>query len=987
MRVSGLGVYLRIAILACLAALCGAAAGAQGTGAIHGQVLDPSGAGVAGASVIVTTPDAQTLGAVANGTGAFDLKNLAGGTYKVEVIAKGFAPFTNAAVQVVNGQTLQFKASLEIEAEQQQVVVTDSPVAVDVSPTNNAGAVTLSGSDLDALPDDPDELQTDLEALAGPSAGPNGGQFYIDGFTGGQLPPKSAIREIRINSNPFSAQYDKVGYGRIEVFTKPGTDKWHGSVSVNANASGLNSKNPFFESSAATEAYPSYYSTQYSGNVGGPLSSKASFFTSVDIRDINDLSIINAQILNSAFQPVPFSDAVPDPKRRYNIAPKLDYALSKNNTLTVRYQYWRNTEDNAGIGGFVLPSAAYNTVSTENTLQVSDTQIFGTKVVNETRFQWLREGSSQIAQSTDPNVVVPLAFTTGGSALGNQIDTANHYEFQNYTSVALTNHTIKFGARLRGVTDQNYSTAGFNSSYLFPSLAAYQQTVQGGTPLIAQYSVTTGPTSGAAANPNTRVGQVDVGLYVEDDWRVKPNITLSYGLRFESQNNLSDHADWAPRLGFAWGIGGGKNASPKTVLRAGFGIFYDRLDEDYVLEQDRLNGTGLLSYVVTSPTFYLNVPTLTPSPTISSTFYTPDNRLKAPGIMQTAVSLEHQLTKWANLNVSYLNSRGWDQFLTNNINSPEGFTFPYYLNPGTGTRPLAATNPGNPLYEFSNIYEFQSEGVFRQNQLFVQTTVRAGAKVTMFAYYTLNYAKGDTYGINSFPSNPNNISEDYGRASFDVRNRFFLGGSIKIPWGMRLSPFMVAQSGSPYSITLSQDLIGSAQYNQRPSLSAGPAGGPIVTVPGFGTYNTLNPIESEIPVNSLDGPSRFTMNLRLSKTFGFGPDSKGKAGQGGGGNRGGGPGGPGGGGRGGGAPFGGGPGGGGSDTTRRYALTLSVNARNLFNNVNLATPAAVLNPPETAGADASYSTRFFGVSNGLAGGPFNSQSSNRQIYLQAGFSF
>ncbi len=171
--------------------------------------------------------------------------------------------------------------------------------------------MTLSGADLDALPDDPDEMQTDLEALAGPSAGPNGGQFYIDGFTGGQLPPKNAIREIRINSNPFSAQYDKVGYGRIEVFTKPGTDKWHGSVSVNANASGLNSKNPFFEQDAATEAYPSYYSTQYSGNIGGPLSSKASLFTSVDIRDINDLSIVNAQVLNSAFQPVPFSAAFP----------------------------------------------------------------------------------------------------------------------------------------------------------------------------------------------------------------------------------------------------------------------------------------------------------------------------------------------------------------------------------------------------------------------------------------------------------------------------------------------------------------------------------------------------------------------------------------------------------------------------------------------------------------------------------------------------
>ena len=103
----------------------------------------------------------------------------------------------------------------------------------------------LSGKDLEALPDDPDELQSDLEALAGPSAGPNGGQLYIDGFTAGQLPPKSSIREIRINQNPFSAEYDKLGYGRIEIFTKPGTDKYHGQFSVEGNSSGLNTRNPF----------------------------------------------------------------------------------------------------------------------------------------------------------------------------------------------------------------------------------------------------------------------------------------------------------------------------------------------------------------------------------------------------------------------------------------------------------------------------------------------------------------------------------------------------------------------------------------------------------------------------------------------------------------------------------------------------------------------------------------------------------------------
>ncbi|MGC2722220.1 MAG: carboxypeptidase regulatory-like domain-containing protein [Candidatus Acidiferrales bacterium] len=975
MRLWAIVVIIRVAILALIGALCGLAAHAQGTGAIHGQVLDPSGASVAGASIIVTTPDQQTLGAVANQQGAFDLKNLAAGTYKLEVIAKGFTPYSNDAVHVAAGQTQQLKISLAIEVEQQQVVVTDSPVAVDVSPTNNAGAITLSGHDLDALPDDPDELQTDLTALAGPSAGPNGGQFYIDGFTAGQLPPKSAIREIRINSNPFSAQYDKVGYGRIEIFTKPGTDKWHGQVSVNANPSGINSKNPFFDESASESGYPSYYSVQYSGNVGGPLSKKASFFVSSDIRDINNLSIVNAQTLNAEGMPEPFSAAVPLPQRRYNVAPKLDYQLGKNNTLSVRYQYYRNSENNAGVGGFTLPSQGYDTVDTENTVQVSDTQTFGSKIVNETRFQYVRDALNEVPQSTDPTITVPLYFSGGGSAGGMQMDTTNRYELQNYTSIQYAKHFLKFGMRLRGVTDDDYSTAGFNGSYYFPSLAAYQATLAG-TPSAAQYTLTTAP-AGATAGPNpvTNIGQVDVGLYVEDDWRMKPNITLSYGLRFESQDNISDHADWAPRLGFAWGIGGGGKNAPKTVLRAGFGIFYDRFDESNVLTENRLNNVNLTQFVVTNPAFYAPTPPpLVPSTTTLESYYLYNNRQKSPGTMQMAISLERQLTKWANLNVSYLHSQGWDQLLTNNVNTPTGITFPYYLNPGTGTRP--------PQYDapFANIYQYLSEANFNQNQLFVQSTVRAGTKATLFAYYVLNYANSDTSGVNSFPSNPMDIAEDYGRASFDVRNRFFMGGSIGLPKGFRLSPFMVASSGYPYSITLNQDLIGSSQFNQRPSSVPNVNPNYNVTVPGFGTYNSLPNIADEIPINSLTSAGRFTLNLRLAKTFGFGKETNGGAGSGGGGG--------GRGGRGGGNPFGGGFGfGGGTGTTQRYNLTLSANARNIFNNVNTAVPSATIIPPQTLADSASYSTRYFGIPNALAGGPFSSTAANRQIYLQASFSF
>jgi hypothetical protein len=959
-----------------------------GAGTIRGQVTDPSAAAVVGASIIATAPDGTSLAATTNRDGVFELKAVAPGKYTVEVIAPGFALYKNDAVQVAEGQIQQLNVSLTIEAEQQQVTVTDQAGAVDVSPTNNAGAIVINGAALDALPDDPDELQTDLTALAGPSAGPNGGQFYIDGFTAGQLPPKSAIREIRINQNPFSAQYDKVGYGRIEIFTKPGTDKWHGGFSVNGNDSAFNTRNPFFNSSEASGTpYPSYYSMQYSGNIGGPLSKKGSFFFTEDIRNINDLAIVNAEVVNpTTFAVTPFSAAVPNPKKRYNIGPRLDYALTKNNTLTVRYQYYRNSEDNDGVGGFALPSQGDNTVNTEQTLQVGDTQIFGTKVVNETRFQYLRERSTQTPLSLAPSIIVPLAFDGGGSSGGMISDTTNSYEFQNYTSVQYTKHFLKFGARLRGSTDGNTSTGGFNGTYVFPSTAAYIATLQG-TPSANQFTVTANPANTILpANPFVHVAYVDVGLYVEDDWRVRPNITLSYGLRFESQNNISNRADWAPRLGFAWGIGGGGKTAPKTILRAGFGVFYDRFTSSYILTEDRLDGTSLAGYVVPSPSFFNPNPSppplLTPSPTQLLTFYQTNSHLHAPYVAQTAVSLERQLTKAANLSVSYLNSVGNDQLLTNNTNPPDNLStnYPYYLNPAAATR----------LVPFKNIYQYESGAIFRQNQLFVQSRVQAGQKLTLFAYYVLNYANSDTSGANSFPSNPVNIMQDYGRASFDTRNRFFLGGSVALPWGLRLSPFMIASSGSPYNVTLSQDLIGSSQLNQRPSSSTAPASGAIVTVPGFGTFNTLPGANAvPIPVNDFTGPNHFTLNLRLAKTFNFGPENKGGASGGGGGGGGGGRGG-GGGGRGGGAnPFGGGgPGGfGGNTSTKRYSITLSVNARNVFNDVNLANPSAVLNPPAVANGTASFNAAFFGVSNQLAGGPFSSGAANRQIYLQAGFSF
>ena len=917
------------------------------TGTLRGQVTDPSGAVVANATVAVLVSGGQTHSATTNRSGGYEIGNLPPGKYTVTANAQGFAVFVQNDVGVAAGQVAQFNIALDINVQQEKVNVQSEGPQLDVNPSNNASAVVLSGKDLEALPDDPDELQSDLEALAGPSAGPNGGQLYIDGFTAGQLPPKSSIREIRINSNPFSAEYDKLGYGRIEIFTKPGTDKFHGQFSVVGNDSGLNTRNPFL-GDAAQQPYDSVI---YMGNVGGPINKKTSFFFDAQRRNIDEIAVVNAPALD-------LNESVPNPRTRTNLSPRIDYQVSTNNTLTARYQFYRDTQQNAGVGGTVLPEAGYDTTDSEHTVQITDNQILGTKAVNETRFQYLRDNSGQNPLSAAVGINVLQSFIRGGSSSGTETDHQDHYELQNYTSISQGKHFLKFGGRLRAVHEVNTSNAGFNGTYTFTSYSNYTADTPN------QYSINKTSSGAAATVPVT---MVDGGLYVQDDWKVRPTFTLSAGLRFETQNGIHNHADWAPRLGFAWGIGGGGKNAPKTVLRGGFGLFYDRFAQDLILNADRQNGVTQQQYLVSNPSY--PTPPSVGSQTASSIYQiSPD--LHAPYIMQTAFSLERQVTKIANVTVSYLNARGVHQFLSIVTNAPL---------PGT---------PGSAPLPSQAIFQYSSDGLFRQNQLIANFNIRAGAKLSLFGYYSLNYANSDPLGsssngafTNNFPSDQYNVRLDYGRASFAIRDKVFFGGTIGLPHGFRLSPFMIFNSGAPYNVTVGQDLANDLQFNVRPAFGSYPSGTcPFPTTAACNNFVVPTTPYTQIPINYLTGPSLFTLNLRLAKTFGFGPEVGGKSGaQAGGGPPGGGGGGPRGGGGGGGG-FGRRGGGGGSfnlgpATTRRYNLTFSVNARNVLNRVNAAPPIGVLSSPN------------FGQSIALAGGAFSSPAANRKIELQALFSF
>ncbi len=941
--------FVFIVLLFSLFAIFGVAQ--NSSGALRGQVSDQSGAAIPGASVIMTPATGSPIVVQSNGQGGYEFKTLAPGKYMLTVAASGFTLYENDNV-VVADQPLRLNVTMAIEVETQKVQVSDTAPTIDVNPNSNAGAIVISGKELEALPDDPDELQSDLEALAGPSAGPSGGQMYIDGFTAGQLPPKSSIREIRINQNPFSSEYDKLGYGRIEIFTKPGTDKLHGQVMADGNDSPFNAPNPF----AGSE--PPYYSTQFNGNVGGPINKNASFFFNIDRRDINEVAAINAVDPTTGNT---LATSVSNPRQRTNLGPRIDWALTKNNTLTARYQYYRDTQTNTGVGGFSLASQGYDSKSTEHTLQISDTQVIGAKIVNETRFQYNRDNNIQNPVDTNPTVSVLGEFGAGGNSEGLLNDLQNSYEVQNYTSLIHGNHIVKFGARFRATRDTDTSTSGFNGTFVFTPLPNGVSFVNS-NPQPTQLKVTTG-------SQNASANYYDFEPYVQDDWKIRPNITISAGLRFETQNVIHDHGDWAPRLGFAWGVGG-KSGPPKVVIRGGSGIFYDRFQVSQILQADRLNGVTQTAYVIKNPTCFpgLDQPLTTSIfncgtvPETVSTTYQLGPRLHAPYTIQSAVSVERQVTKSATLAVTYLNSRGFDQFLTINANAPY---------PGTPCYVQGCPNPT------SNLYRYVSEANFKQNQLIVNTNIRVRTTLQLFGYYTLNYANSDTSGVSSFPTNSYNISEDYGRGSFDIRHRLFLGGSLAFPYLIRLSPFMVVSSGTPFNIVSPLDLNGDSQYNDRPGLVSTATcptqshNGNIYCTP-LGTYDVTGATGSLVPINDGTGPNHFVMNLRLTKTIGFGAKVKNTGGGGPGGGDGGR------GGRGGprGPLFGGGPMMVSANSDRRYNLTLGVSVRNAFNNLNVSSPGGVVG------------SKYFGVSNALAGGPYSpSSAANRRLDLVATFSF
>ena len=264
----------------------------QRAGSLRGQVTDELGALVVGATVSLVAADGTQRTATTNTEGVYTFNSVAPGAYTLRVVSAGFTPYEKTELAVASGPRTTHDVKLVVTLEKQVITITEDQ-ALNTDPANNADAVVLRGPDLDVLPDDPDALASAVQAMAGPSAGPSGGQIFIDGFTGGRMPPKESIREVRVNQNPFNAENSGIGFGNIEIFTKPGADKLRGSTFYNFGDESLNSRNPFAPSRAPFQV------RYFGGSLSGPITKgKSSFFLDFQRRVIDDNAIINATVLD-----------------------------------------------------------------------------------------------------------------------------------------------------------------------------------------------------------------------------------------------------------------------------------------------------------------------------------------------------------------------------------------------------------------------------------------------------------------------------------------------------------------------------------------------------------------------------------------------------------------------------------------------------------------------------------------------------------------
>lgn len=782
-----------IAILL-VANLCLAQKKTAGEASLEIIVKDPSSALVHNAQVQLVRNGRAVAETQTNRNGEARFNRVAPGHYELRVEAAGFKRWEIAALDLHEGAN-RTEAALEFEVIKADVEVSEEARVKNSDPNGPTFTNVLTADQIAQLPDDPDELENAINQLAGPGA-----QLRVNGFKGGKLPPKSQIREIKFRMNPYAAENHDAGHGFVDITTKPGINTWHGSFNFGFRDESLNGRQAFAKVRGPEQQ------RRFGISMDGPIwKDRTSLFLNADGSLFYDARTIVATLPTG-----PFSDLSFRPSRRLNLDARVEHALNKTHTSRMQYQRNAVLQNNLGVGDFDLASRGFSQNQTEQLFRLADSGVLGKKIFNEARFQtrWLETEARSV--SLGQTVLVPGAFNSG-SAQRNGGRRQLEFEIADNADYALKKHGLRFGVQLEAGhyrSDDSFNRLG---TFQFADLAAYQA----GKP--TQFTVRIG-------DPAVAYPQYQVGWYIQDDFRVRKNLTISYGVRQELQTNIGDKLNLAPRLGFVW--------SPKKdgsiTLRGGAGVFYDWFASQTFEQTLRIDGQRQRDLIVSNPGY--------PNPfsggtqvTLPASRIQSDPNLEQPYILQGSIGVETRPLNLVRLTTNYTYQRGVHLLRGRNLNAPI---------PGLG----------RPDPTVGNITDIESSANSATHRLMVQV---GPAKFVNGFFWSANYLwmknTNDTDSPLGLPANNFNLRAEHGPAASDIRHFFSAFGSKKLKRGFSASAIVNATSALPYTITTGFDNNADTVINDRPL---------------------------RVGRNSARGAGRWEIGTRLSWGKDFGPEQK-----------------------------------------------------------------------------------------------------------------
>lgn len=792
LSVSNRGTSVLLILLFCLQLSVGQTK-APANASLELVIKDPSGALIHRAQVELRRNSKTESTAETNQKGEAKFNRLKVGQYQARIEASGFKPRDLNDLQLTAG-TNRIEVSMEIEAITADVEVSEEARVRNTNPNGPAFSNVLTADQIAQLPDDPDEFENAIRQLAGPGA-----QMRVNGFRGGKLPPKSQIREIRFRMNPYAAENHEAGFGLVDITTKPGINAWHGSFNFGFRDEAMNGRQAF-----ATFRGPEQQ-RRFGLSLDGPLwKNRTSLFLNADGSLFFDAKTIVATTATGPFQDLTFR-----PSRRLNLDARIEHALTKTHTSRLQYQRNAVLQNNLGAGDFDLPSRGFSQDQTEHLFRLGDSGVVGKRFVNDLRFQtrWLETEAKSV--TNEQTILVP-GFFNDGSAQRSGGRRQFELEVNDDVDYAMEKHGVRFGVRLeanRYRSDESFNAFG---TFQFANLATFEA----GLP--TQFTQRIG-------DPTVSFSHYQAGWYIQDDFRVRKNLTLSYGVRQEVQTHVTDKLNLAPRFGFIW--------SPKKdgsiTIRGGAGIFFDWFGAQTFEQTLRVDGVRQRDLVITNPGF--------PDPFSNGTQMTlPPSRIQKdpdlaiPYIIQTSLGIETNPFKLFRLTTNYQYQRGVHMLRGRNLNAPVG-----------GIRPDPTVG---------NITSIESSAYMAAHRLMIGV---GPARFVNGFFWNANYLlmknTNEADSPFSLPVDNFNHRAERGPAANDIRHIFSAFVSRRLFKGFAASAIVSASSALPYNITTGFDNNGDTIINDRPS--------------GVGR-------------NSGRGAGRWEIGSRLSWGINFGPEQQ-----------------------------------------------------------------------------------------------------------------